>query len=174
MTEARTKAQDIRAMQIKLIKMGQAYLAKTMGMDDGAYRAMLAAQCDGKTSSTKLTGQEREKVLKHMYSLGFVVKSSKRASPHDQMAKLQAMWHALAEVGAVRRPGSNDERDQAIDAWAFRQMKGRLSSIRFADGRQMQRLVEAMKKWCDRVGAPDESDQARAERARLAGGASEA
>ena len=160
----KTKAQNLRAQQIKLIKMGQAQL----GLDDGTYRAMLAGLCDGKTSCTDLTGHEREKVLKHMASSGFVIKTNRRASPRNSMVKLQAMWHALAEVGAVQKPVSNEARDAAIEAWAQRMLPKSFKWLRFADEPQMQRLIEAMKKWCDRVGAPDEADQARAEQQRLA------
>lgn len=164
MTTPKTKAQNLRAQQIKLIKMGQAHL----GLDDGTYRAMLAGLCDGKTSCTDLTGPEREKVLKHMASSGFVIKTNRRASPRYSMVKLQAMWHALAEVGAVARPASNEARDAAIEAWAQRMKPKSFKWLRFAEEEQMQALIEMMKKWCVRVGAPDESDQANAELQRLA------
>ena len=164
MTTPKTKAQNLRAQQIKLIKMGQAQL----GLDDDTYRGMLTALCDGKTSCTTLTYAERTKVLRHMEASGFVVKTSKRASPRFSMVKLQAMWHALAEVGAVEKPKSNDARDAAIEAWAQRMAPKEFTWLRFATEEQMQRLIEMMKKWCRRVGAPTEDDQVNAELLRLA------
>lgn len=149
MAQAKTKAEQLRATDIKLIKMGQAQL----GWDDAFYRSVLASHFDGKTSATALTWQERQQLIQHMKRLGFVVKSktsTERAD--DTMSKLRAMWFAMAEVGAVTKPVTMVDADAAIEAWAKR-MVPELVAIRFASAYQMQRLIEAMKKWAVRVGA---------------------
>lgn len=148
-TNTKSKAEQLRATDIKLIKMGQAQL----GWDDAFYRSVLASHFDGKTSATALTWQERQQLIKHMKRLGFEVKSktsTQRAD--DTMSKLRAMWFAMAEVGAVTKPVTMVDADAAIEAWAKR-MVPELVAIRFASGYQMQRLIEAMKKWALRVGA---------------------
>lgn len=155
-----TKADALKRTEIALIKMGQAAL----GLDDETYRGMLATLCGGKTSCTALTWQERQEVIKHLKASGFVVKQSKTAGRawDGGLYKLRAMWYALAEVGAVTRPDTTEQLDAAIDAWAKRQMTGpgAASALRFASRPQMERLIESMKKWCLRVDAPTEHDQA--------------
>lgn len=143
-----------RAMEIKLIQMGKTQLTELLGWTDHDYRAELARLCAGKTSSTALTWQERRRVIERFKELGFVVVSRRSTERRDDtMSKLRAMWFALADVQAVAKPAGLNEADAAIEAWAKR-MQPRLSAIRFASDRQMQTLIEAMKKWCKRVGAP--------------------
>lgn len=148
-TATKSKAEQLRGMDIKIIKMGQAQL----GWDDAFYRSVLSSHFDGKTSATALTWQERQQLIKHMKRLGFEVKTKGRADrADDTMSKLRAMWFAMAEVGAVTKPVTMVDADAAIEAWAKR-MVPELVAIRFASGYQMQRLIEAMKKWAVRVGA---------------------
>ena len=157
-TATKSKAEQLRGMDIKIIKMGQAQL----GWDDAFYRSVLASHFDGKTSATALTWQERQQLIKHMKRLGFEVKTKGRTERSDDtMSKLRAMWFAMAEVGAVTKPVTMVDADAAIEAWAKR-MVPELVAIRFASGYQMQRLVEAMKKWAKRVGAPLEHEQGAA------------
>lgn len=158
-TATKSKAEQLRGMDIKLIKMGQAQL----GWDDAFYREVLSSHFGGKTSATDLTWQERQQLIGHMKRLGFVVKSKGTKNPRvdradDTMSKLRAMWFAMAEVGAVHKPGTVADADVAIEAWAKR-MAPELVAIRFASRYQMQRLIEAMKKWAKRVGAPLEDEQ---------------
>lgn len=156
MAEAKTKAQQLKAMDIKLIKMGQAAL----GLDDDTYRALLSRFSGGKTSSTALTWQERQEVIKYMKAQGFVVKRTAVSGRawDDGMVKLRAIWYALASVRAVKSPTDSKALDDAIEAWA-RRMQPSITSLRFASGYQMQRLIEAAKKWAVRVGAPTEAEQ---------------
>jgi len=157
-TKPKSKAEQLRAMDIKLIKMGQAQL----GWDDAFYRSVLASHFGGKASATDLTWQERQQLIGHMKRLGFVVKTKGRTErADDTMSKLRAMWFAMAEVGAVNKPGTAADADVAIEAWAKR-MVPELAAIRFASGHQMQRLIEAMKKWAKRVGAPLDDEQGAA------------
>lgn len=155
-TMSKSKADQLRGLDIKLIKMGQAQL----GWDDALYRSVLAARFGGKTSATELTWQERQALINYMKQQGFVVKSkrSTERGADETMAKLRAMWFAMAEVGAVNKPATVAEADVAIDAWAKR-MQPELAAIRFASSYQMQRLIEAMKKWAQRVGAPAGHEQ---------------
>lgn len=149
-----------RATEIKLIQIGRAAL----GLDDATYRQMLRNLCDGKTSSKDLSDSQRQVVLKHMKARGFVVKP-KAGSPAaaeagwqraPQMRKLRAMWYAMAERGHVDRPADTAACNAAIESWAKRHLAATLplEALRFATGPQMDALIEAMKRWCTRLGVP--------------------
>ena len=146
--------------EITLIQIGRS----TLGLDDDTYRSMLAGLCGGKTSSKALTGPERQRVIKHMRASGFVIKPKTGATAHEQTAwqrepqlrKLRAMWYLLADAGQVERPGDTPACNAAIETWALRQLsshKPPLAALRFASGAQMTALVQALKRWCLRVGA---------------------
>jgi phage gp16-like protein len=148
-----SKAERLRLMDIRMIKIGQAQLK----WSDDVYRAAIAGQCGGKTSATELTWQERQKLIAYMKQQGFVVKSKKTTErTDDTMSKLRAMWFAMAEVGAVNKPVDMAAADAAIEGWAKR-MKPDLVAVRFASAYQMRALIEAMKKWATRVGARTEA-----------------
>jgi phage gp16-like protein len=146
---ADTKPTDLRKRDIQLIKMGQAAL----GWDDDTYRDVLKLRY-GQSSATALTWQQRQDLIAHMKASGFVVKrKAVSQQTHDaQLLKLRAIWYALADVGAVTRPANAGAADEAMNAWACRQVKG-LQALRWASGYQMQRLIEAAKRWAERVGA---------------------
>lgn len=143
------------AREIRLIQMGRSQLK----LDDDTYRQMLANLCGGKTSSKALTAQERQRVLAHLKSRGFVIKRKGDGQTQDgwrrapQMRKLRAIWYLLAERGEVDRPANAEACDAAIETWAKRQLP-ELDAIRFADGQQMSKLIEEIKAWGRRVGAP--------------------
>lgn len=160
---AKSKGEQMKATEIKLIKMGQAHL----GWDDELYRATMARLCGGKTSSTALTWQERKALIEYMKAHGFVIKSTKAPAGgaggrawDEGMSKLRAIWYALADKGAVQRPLTAEQLDDAINTWAKR-MQPRISHVRFASGVQMQLLIEAAKKWAKRVGAAQEGEQGK-------------
>jgi phage gp16-like protein len=140
-------------MRIKLIQMGRAQL----GLDDDTYRALLARLANGKTSSSALTAQEADQVIKHMKAAGFVVKSkgepkATMGAREDQMAKLRALWKAMVAVKAVGPRDTVEALDQAIESWAKKRMPS-LTALRFATSWQMVRLIEMLKQWAERVGA---------------------
>ena len=143
------------AREIRLIQMGRSQLK----LDDDTYRQMLANLCGGKTSSKALTAQERQRVLAHLKSRGLLIKRMGDGQTHDpgrrapQMRKLGAMWYLRAAGGVVDRPANAEACDAAIETWAKRQLP-ELDAIRFADGQQMSKLIEEIKAWGRRVGAP--------------------
>lgn len=142
------------AVDIKRIHIAKSAL----GMDDDTYRAVIRRISRERTDSSKeLTDAERAAVMKHMRACGFTPRPQ-RASGHiitrPEMTKLRAMWWRLSEQAAVTRPGGPAACDEAIAAWAERQLSTDsppLQHIRFATPEQWQRLVEAMKKWVNRV-----------------------
>lgn len=151
---------NVAAHEIKLIHIGRSALQ----MDEDSYRALIARLGNGATSSKGLNAMQRRAVLDHMKLCGFKPRpqpgsaAARNNGWHHtpEMTKLRALWWALADVDAVTRPDSHQACDDAINAWAVRQLstgKPPLDALRFASGEQMQTLIEALKQWANRVGA---------------------
>lgn len=152
------------AADIRKIKTGKGVL----GMTDGEEDAMILSVSKGRTdSASKLTAKERWEVLKRMARMGFVTAHRVEPLPSHLMPrlrKLRAIWYALAKVGAVERPTTQDACDQAIGAWAKRLIQ--LQELRLAQPDDLDTLIERAKEWAKRVEAPTEPEQfERTERA---------
>lgn len=146
-----------QATEIKLIHIAR----QSLGLADDSYRQLLARYGNGASSSKALTASQRRALLNHFKACGFKLRptSGKTGSEwrrEPQARKLRAMWYLLAEAGAVDRPADGKACDQAVEAWAKRQLQHDtppLDALRFASGAQMDKLIEAMKAWGKRVGA---------------------
>lgn len=146
-------------------------------LQDDDYRALLQ-QLVGKTSSKGMTPTEQAFVRTHLDKLATRMgvqtpvptglrpdkpAKARSATPErPQVRKLKAMWWALADVGAVDRPGSAGGCYQAVEAWAKRQagagsqlakQLGHMDALRFASSEQLNKLIEELKAWGQRVGA---------------------
>lgn len=159
-TSAARATVTVAAAEIKLIHIAK----QALHMDDDTYRAVLAAKGNGATSSKALTAPQRRAVLAHFKACGFVVKPQPGSAAGKangwartpEMTRLRALWWALADAGAVTRPQTHQACDDAIDAWAVRQLSTAqppLDAVRFASAEQMRVLIESLKKWARRVGA---------------------
>lgn len=151
-----------QATEIKIIHIAR----QSLGLDDDTYRALLARIGNGASSSKALSASQRRHLLQHFKACGFKLRptagrvgSEWRREP--QMRKLRAMWYRLADAGAVDQPADSTACDAAIEAWAKRQLQHDtppLDALRFAAGKQMDKLIEAMKAWGDRIGADVRND----------------
>lgn len=148
-------ADTIRKRELGLIHMAKAHLQ----LSQADYEHVLH-QVTGKTSSADLDAAGRDLLLKHFKRLGFVVRAKPRARQplrEPQHRKLRAMWYALADVGAVERPADALACQAALEGWAKRQLNGTrlgpLDALGFASGEQLNKLIEEMKRWGERVGA---------------------
>lgn len=137
-------------------------------LQEDDYRALLV-NLVGKSSCKDMTMPEQVKVRTHMDKLAQrmgVQKPGRAAQPkgagavcedRPQVRKLKAMWWALANVDAVERPESASACLAAVEAWAKRQASagkiGPFDALRFADSYQLNKLIEEMKAWCERVEA---------------------
>ena len=65
----------------------------------------------------------------------------------ERWGKARALWAALARAGHVRT-----DTDAALLAYVKRQTK--CDAWRFLSGRQINTVIEAIKRWCLRVGVP--------------------
>lgn len=166
-----------RKRELGLIHMGKAFLAQQAGMSpadyEPDYRALLVREC-GVASAAQLDARGRDKLLRHMKACGFKVLAAKGSRPKvstpnapqdsrqplgDPMhKKLRALWYALADVEAVDRPVNALACDDAVETWAKRQIRkgsplGKLDALRFANGEQLSKLIEELKRWGARVQA---------------------
>lgn len=147
-------------MSTAAVDIKRIHIAKSsLGMDDDTYRAVILRISRGRTASSKeLTDAERMAVMKHMRACGFTLRSQKQQGTaiitRPEMTKLRAMWWRLSKQAAVTPPGDHAACDEAIAAWAKRQLSTDsppLQHIRFATPEQWQRMVEAMKQWVNRA-----------------------
>ncbi|WP_026379382.1 gp16 family protein [Afifella pfennigii] len=120
---------------------------RDLGLDDGAYRAVLA-RVTGKSSAGAMSESERRMVLAELRRLGFKGSSKRgRKAPSGPYAKkAQALWIALWNLGAVA-----DKRDQALLAFVKRQT-GIERTEWVLDAGHGRAVVEALKAWCEREG----------------------
>lgn len=147
---ATNKTTDRRSRLYLLLAVGRRELA----MDDDTYRALLqqygATEKNGKPSAKTMNVPQLEQALEHMKRAGFKVKRSPQKNATNwrraRIAKLNALWLLLADKGHVR-----DRSEQAMHAWCKGQVKD-LTRLEWADGQQLNSAIEALKKWCMRVG----------------------
>lgn len=131
-----------RSVQLRQIQRIQ-ILRRELHMDDDAYRAMLL-MVTGKLSAKDLDATERTKVINHLVKCGA---GRTRPAVRLLIGKLTAMWHLLGAHGHVR-----DTSRGAMEAWCRNQVP-KLKALQWADTRDLNAAVEAMKKWCQRLGA---------------------
>ena len=132
-------------------------LKAKLRLSDDDYRALLKG-LTLKTSSKDMSPAEQQKVRDHMQSLaermGVVQPTRRRPMPAARFAKSKAdatpkerkvwaLWHQLGRDGVVR-----DTSPQALNKWVERQIG--VSALVFANGAQLDTLIEALKAWQQR------------------------
>lgn len=145
-----------------LLGVGQRELQKTLphfGEDD--YRAVLttygAREIDGKPSASTMTIAQLEQTLEHLKQLGFKPKATRGASARRKgkqqwnwrdarIAKLNAMWCALADAGHVR-----DRSEHAMKAWCAHKVP-ELTRAEWSDSNALNKAIEMLKRYCERCG----------------------
>ena len=132
-------------------------LKAKLRLSDDDYRALLQG-LTLKTSSKDMSPAEQQKVRDHMQGLaeraGVVQPTRRRPMPAARFAKSKAdatpkerkvwaLWHQLGRDGVVR-----DTSPQALNKWVERQVG--VSALVFANGAQLDTLIEALKAWQQR------------------------
>ena len=132
-------------------------LKAKLRLSDDDYRALLKG-LTLKTSSKDMSPAEQQKVRDHMQALaeraGVVQPTRRRPMPASRFAKSKAdatpkerkvwaLWHQLGRDGVVR-----DTSPQALNKWVERQVG--VSALVFANGAQLNTLIEALKAWQQR------------------------
>lgn len=148
---------DNRCAQLAAIHMAQ----KALGMtpEDAT---VLKAQVTGTASAGDMTALQRSRYLAHLSQLQAASERSRGARPaHDpqrppvqrtiadpadaRWSKARVLWQALAANGQVR-----SDTDGALMAYVRRQTG--LEHWRFLNPHQVNAVIEALKRWCHRVG----------------------
>ncbi len=133
-------------------------LKSKLQLPDDDYRA-LHKNLTHKTSSKDLSDKERQAVRDHMQQLAEragVAKPLRRHTPARTFAqakaaasprerKVWALWNQLGRDGVVR-----DTSAKALNAWVARTVH--VSALAFANGAQLDTLIEALKAWQQRGG----------------------
>jgi len=148
---------DTRQAHLAAIHMAQ----KALGLSAEDASA-LKLHVTGQASSATMSAMQRKQYLAHLSGLqeraGLIApRPNKR--PHVQRSvddadderwqKARALWHALAAAGVVLV-----NTDAALAAYVKRQTK--VDAWRFLNSYQVNTVIEALKKWCERCGVPTE------------------
>ncbi|NYT80920.1 regulatory protein GemA [Alcaligenaceae bacterium] len=141
------KAKDTarRTQLIRLIHVAK----RDLHMGDDTYRHILIS-IGGRDSSADLPVSKLGAVLEHMKKAGFKVRSKQGGKPGRAMAmdtesrKVRALWLFLHEIEAVRDPSEG-----ALAAYVKR-MAG-VDALQWVNGKQIETVIEALKKWAMRV-----------------------
>lgn len=118
-----------------------------LGIDDDQRRELMR-QVAGVESSTELTLELCEKMIKHLKKAGFKVRPAKaqRSRPladDAQSTKIRALWLTLHALGAVRSPS-----EAALAAYVKR-LTG-VDALQWLSSPQASTVIEAQKKWAMR------------------------
>lgn len=145
-----------RDREIKLIHVAR----RELQLDEDTYRAMLE-QVTGVKSSSDLDAAGRKKVLDHLKSKGFKVKSKPAAAPSKNAAdpqyrKIQALWSELTRLGAVR------VNTEAVIRVYIKRISGK-DDFSFCNNAQVTVIIESLKKWKSRVEGATQAAAAQAE-----------
>ena len=131
---------------------------KQLGLDDGAYRAIIARVCGGKTSSTACGPSDLDALLREFRRLGWKPTPGKaggkprRPPPRDaQVRMIHGVWADLAPFVA-------DPSDAGLRAFVARQTRTPanpvgVSAPEFLDSRSANKVLEGLKAWLKRARA---------------------
>lgn len=141
------QVRNARTHLIRLIHVAR----RDLGMEDDAYRAIVARIADGKTSSADCTVLELERIIDHLKKAGFKVRKPKTAAPAErrplatdrESRKLRAIWLLLHQVGATQ---SNTEASLAA---YVKRMTG-CDALQFVKPHDRYALIEGLKGWAAR------------------------
>jgi phage gp16-like protein len=137
--------QSKKSRLIRLIQIAK----RELNMDDETYRSILM-EIGNKSSSTKMSISNLEKVLEHMKICGFKVvpKSKKtgnlRMANDDQSKMIRGLWLELHQLGAVKNPS-----EYSLTRYVKRITGNDLLQWTTVD--QKSKVIETLKKWLDRV-----------------------
>ena len=134
--------------QLRNAEIAQIHIAKSqLGLDDDTYRAILWTV--GRVRSAKdLDWTGRKALLDHFKAKGWkpaAPKKAKVAGPVStgQPGLVRRLWDDLHQQGKV-----NDPSDLALCAWLKRNKLP--ERLEWLSGEQINRVIESLKRWCDR------------------------
>lgn len=142
---ARTDAQG------KLVRAIQACRRQVAGLEEeGAWRGFLERHA-GKRGLREMSGAELGKVLDALHASGAPRRGPKRTDDDPQLRMIRGLWLELADLGAVR-----SREETAIAGFVARQTG--VEALQWLDSHGANKVIEALKRWRDRVAAQLASD----------------
>jgi len=131
---------------------------KELGLSDEIYRDILKARFGkNKDSAAKLTPGQAFTLLNYFQKLGWKPKGGTVRLPgmeipaDGQSKKIQALWITLHQAGVVK-----DGSDKALMKFVKRMTTTKTFAgkdhLRFCDGQDKFRIIEALKDWAKREG----------------------
>ncbi len=121
---------------------------KQLGLDEDAYRDLMATVCGGIRSSGDLDAAGRQRFRAHLEkclqeSGVRPAKPARKRLPRDE-AKVWSLWMQLADAGQVQ-----ERTMKAINVWVKAQIG--VDALSFLNDQQMQLAIERLKMWLRRV-----------------------
>ena len=129
---------------VKAIQTGR----RKLGMSDEDYRALLEG-VSGKTSTKELNAYQLKEVLRRMREAGFPTATD------PQLRKIKSLWFSMYDEGIVK-----SKTEQAVSAYIRRITKKSANACGVKD---LQRVIETLKQWIDRLDDPDIQERLRRE-----------
>lgn len=134
-------------LRSKLIRKCKTLQKRVLVMSDDDYRAMLEERYKVSSTADLNDGQ-----LKNLCAyLDAKTGQSKPPIPDRQARKIWALWQSLHKAGVVRDPS-----EAALNAYTARMTrrgnKPGIASYRWLNHYQARDVIEALKKWQERVG----------------------
>lgn len=137
--------------------IGMIHLAKKqLGMDDVTYREFLGCII-GKTSLKGTSERQQWSVMEELKKRGFIplkVHKGEALVDDPQASKIRWLWLTMADYGIVR-----DRSEKALDNYV-RRITG--DSLKFATVKQLQLVIESLKRWLDRCEYPEVKEACQA------------
>jgi phage gp16-like protein len=123
---------------------------KDLGLDEDTFRSVIE-QITGERSLKELSIDQLNLVLGRLKASGFVVKPKNgkdlKAADDDQSRMIRHLWLLLHQAGEVRNPS-----ELALAAYVEKQV--RVSALQFLSTDNASKVIERLKKWCDRKDIP--------------------
>lgn len=129
---------------IKAIQTGR----RKLGLSDEEYHALLEG-VSGKTSTKELNAYQLKEVLRRMREAGF------HTATEPQLRKIRSLWFSMYDEGIVK-----SKTEQSISAYIKRITKKSANACGVKD---LQRVIETLKQWIDRLDDPAARERLRRE-----------
>ena len=129
---------------IKAIQTGR----RELGLSDEEYRALLEG-VSGKASTKELNAYQLKEVLRRMREAGF------HTATEPQLRKIRSLWFSMYDEGIVK-----SKTEQSISAYIRRITKKSANACGVKD---LQRVIETLKQWIDRLAGPAARERLRRE-----------
>jgi len=115
--------------------------------DDDDIKRMIKSELTGENSLTAMTIAQKQAVLDHYKSLGFVVQNKNHKKLTGQLAKLYSLWQQMADAKFIRFRSYT-----ALERWAVENCKAEndgtpIAKLEWFTPYMLNRAIEQLKEW---------------------------